>query len=223
METYIVDGNEPVTLVGGGALEVSDLVAAVALAPRVVAADGGADSALKHGVTPDVVVGDFDSISPAARAELGVDRLLYVAEQDTTDFDKALRRIMAPVVLAVGFLGGRLDHQLAALNVLVQPHPSPCILVGEHEILFHLQGRVDIPCDAGDVVSLFPMQCVEGQSEGLQWPINGLRLDPMQQTGTSNRAEGPIRLEAQGPGMIVILPKRHLISVMQNVIRQSQR
>jgi thiamine pyrophosphokinase len=39
---------------------------------------------------PEAVIGDFDSIRPAARTALPPDRLHPIAEQDTTDFDKAL-------------------------------------------------------------------------------------------------------------------------------------
>ncbi|MBT8152333.1 thiamine diphosphokinase [Epibacterium ulvae] len=221
MKKLIVDAREPITLVGGGALEKEDLEAAIAMAARVVAADSGADSAMNYGVTPDVVVGDFDSISDDAKARLGNARLLHVQEQDTTDFDKALRSVAAPVVIAVGFLGARIDHQLAALHVLMQEDRCPCILVGAQEILFHLRGTVEVPTARGEVVSLFPMQPVEGRSDGLEWPIEGLRFDPMQQIGTSNRATGPVRLEALGCGLIVILEKHHLKDVMVQLAAQS--
>ncbi len=217
MKKVIVEACEPITLVGGGALENVDLQAAIALAPRVVAADSGADSALNHGVTPDVVVGDFDSISNGAKVQLGEARLLHVPEQDTTDFDKALRSVSAPVVLAVGFLGARFDHSLAALHVLLQEDRSPCILIGAHEILFHLRGRVEIPTQEGEVVSLFPMQPVQGKSTGLEWPIDGLQFDPMQLIGTSNKATGPVQLDALGTGLIVIVQKRHLQIVMTQI------
>lgn len=217
MKVPIVQDEKSITLIGGGAVDPLDLQAAIALAPRVVAADSGADSALRHGVTPEVVVGDFDSVTEAARDTLGQTRLLHVPEQDTTDFDKALRSVSAPVVLGVGFLGARFDHSLAALHVLLQEDRSPCILIGAHEILFHLRGHIEIPTQVGEVVSLFPMQPVQGKSTGLEWPIDGLQFDPMQQIGTSNRATGPVELDALGAGLIVILEKRHLQVVMTQI------
>ncbi len=214
MKHLIVEQNQPVTLVGGGELSAADLKMARAVAPFVVAADSGADQALAQGVVPDLAIGDFDSISDTTRARLGAERLFHIAEQDSTDFDKALRHIRAPLVVAVGFLGARLDHQLAALHTLMQPHPSPCVLVGAHEILLHLQGALDVPCETGEPVSLFPLQEVTGRSTGLTWPLDGLTFHPMRQIGTSNQAEGPIRLITDGPGMIVVLQKRHLAPVM---------
>lgn len=215
----------PVTLVGGGALCKEDLNTALSFAPRLVAADSGADQALAYGCVPEAVIGDLDSLSASARARFSRDlehnqtaeipRLLHIPEQDTTDFDKALRMISAPFVVGVGFLGARLDHQLAALHVLVQDHPTPCILVGEHEVVVHLDRPITLSLVAGQPVSLFPLTQVQGRSAGLEWPIDGLDLSPMQCIGTSNRAlAGDITLEANGPGLLALLPRSCLHQVI---------
>ncbi|MFW8636320.1 thiamine diphosphokinase [Cribrihabitans pelagius] len=219
MKRWIVEEVGPVTLAGGGEIAPGSLEEALALAPVLAAADGGATAALAAGHLPRAVIGDFDSLPAETRAALPRERLFHVTEQDSTDFDKALRAISAPVVLAVGFLGGRLDHQLAALSTLVQGHPAPCVLIGETEVIFHATSPVELPLEAGDVVSLYPMQAVTGRSEGLQWPIDGLRLSPMGRVGTSNRALGPVRILPDGPGLLVIAPRRALRTVMQAVRR----
>ncbi|OBY24225.1 thiamine diphosphokinase [Leisingera sp. JC1] len=214
MNTKIVDVPEPITLVGGGELAAGALAEALALAPVLVAADGGAAAALAAGQVPRAVIGDFDSLSDDVRGQLPPDSLHPVAEQDSTDFDKALRMIAAPAVLAVGFLGARVDHQLAAFSTLVQGHDVPVVLVGETEVIFHLTRAVELPAEAGEVISLFPMQEVQGRSEGLEWPIDGLTMSPMGRIGTSNRATGPVRLEAKGPGLLAIVPRRLLADVL---------
>lgn len=219
MTPVIVDVSEPVTLVGGGEIAAGDLQAALALAPRLVAADGGAGAALAAGLMPEAVIGDFDSLSDTVRDSLPPERLHQVGEQDSTDFDKALRSIAAPAVLAVGFLGARVDHQLAAFNTLVQGHDSPCVLIGETEVIFHLTDAVELPTQADDVVSLFPMQDVQGRSAGLEWPIDGLQMSPMGRIGTSNRAVGPMRLAPEGAGLLVIVPRRLLADVLRQIRR----
>jgi thiamine pyrophosphokinase len=132
-----------------------------------------------------------------------------VAEQETTDFDKALRSIRAPLVLALGFTGARLDHGLAVMNALVR-RPEPCIVIGPRDVVFHLAGPVTLALRAGDRVSLFPMARVTGRSWGLHWPIDGLTLAPDGLTGTSNRATGPVTLVPGGPGLLAILPRARL-------------
>ncbi|OIQ27117.1 MAG: thiamine diphosphokinase [Alphaproteobacteria bacterium MedPE-SWcel] len=223
MEKVIVQEKAPVTLIGGGELAVSDLREALLLAPVLIAADGGADRALQFGYQPRAVIGDFDSISEQARAALSQSLLHLVAEQETTDFDKALSAVRAPLVLAVGFLGARIDHQLAALHVLVQPHVPPCILIGANEIVIHVTDPLELALDPGAVVSLFPLAPVTGRSQGLEWPIDGLVLSPMTRIGTSNRATGPICIEADGPGLLAILPRSSLGAVIAAIAARGLR
>lgn len=217
MRTPIVSSNEPVSLIGGGKVGESDLELALGYAPQLVAADGGAAAALKAGYDPVAVIGDFDSLSPDDRARIPPERLFPIPEQDDTDFEKALCRIDAPLVLAVGFLGGRVDHQLAVFNTLVRYPDRPCVLLGKHEVIFLAPPLLDLPLTAGDIVSLFPMAPVRGQSDGLQWPIDGLDLAPDGRVGTSNRALGALRLRMDGPGLLVIVPRRALGGVMQAI------
>ncbi len=218
MNKLIVDETRPVTLVGGGDLGRDDLEWALSLAPFLVAADGGAAHALAQNHVPRAVIGDFDSISPDVAAQIPADQLFRLAEQDTTDFDKALRSIRAPLVLAVGFLGGRVDHQLAALNSLVQDQGPPCVLLGRHEVIFHLPPRIALPLAAKETVSLFPLRAVTARSSGLEWPLEGLRMAPGGQIGTSNRALGPIAISVDGPGLLGMVPRRHLPALIRALL-----
>jgi thiamine pyrophosphokinase len=217
MNQPIVESQNGVTLLAGGPVLVRDLRAAMAHAPLVVAADGGADRALALGVRPAAVIGDMDSITPATRAQLR-DVLHPVPEQESTDFDKALRNIRAPFVLALGCLGGRVDHELAVLSVLVRRQSLPCVLIGRDDVVFAAPPVLDIDMQAGDRFSLFPMAQVTGQSEGLKWPIAGLGFAPDARGGTSNEALGPVRLQMDAPGMLVILPRNRLGVALQALL-----
>jgi thiamine pyrophosphokinase len=218
VSTVIVESVAPVTLVGGGAGDVSDVTLARKFAPVCVAADGGAALALKAGVIPDAVIGDFDSLSASIRQQIPPENLYHIEEQDSTDFAKALRSISAPLVIAVGFTGARVDHQLAALHVIAAYRARPCIVLGASEVIFHCPAQVALPMAEGDVVSLFPMRKVSGRSTGLHWPIDGLAFDPMQLIGTSNRATGPVKLWMDGPGMLCIAPRRILPELVQALL-----
>ncbi|SLN19324.1 Thiamin pyrophosphokinase, catalytic domain [Roseovarius litorisediminis] len=206
----IVHELEPITLIGGAAVNKPILLRAQSLAPQVVAADGGADAALAHDVMPLAVIGDFDSLSDSARAKIPADRLHEIPEQESTDFDKCLRNIMAPLVIGVGFSGSRLDHQLAAYNTLVRHPQHRCILLGTEELVFLAPPSLKLDLPKGCEVSLFPFGAVEGVSDGLLWPIAGLNFAPDGRVGTSNHATGPIHLSVTAPKMLVILPQAML-------------
>ena len=114
----IVSENEPITIVGGAHFSQELLLESLARAPVVYAADGGANLCMQYGCQPKQVIGDLDSLSPSLRSELDPSRVIHVAEQDTTDFEKLLIRVDAPFMLAIGFMGGRIDHQMAVQTVL---------------------------------------------------------------------------------------------------------
>jgi thiamine pyrophosphokinase len=183
----------------------------LARAPLPVAADGAADRLLALGTTPAAVIGDFDSISDLARARIPAERQHLLPDQATTDFDKALRSVAAPFVLALGFAGARLDHGLAAMSTLVAQAHQRCILIGPKDLAFAAPARLALALRQGDVLSLYPLARVTGRSTGLDWPIAGLDFAPDGRIGTSNRVtEGRVELEFDGPGMLVILPRTRL-------------
>jgi thiamine pyrophosphokinase len=205
----IVHVLDPVTLVGGGHLGTTDLAEALILAPVLVAADGGAVAALDAGLLPVAVIGDMDSLPLAAQDRLS-DRLHPITEQDTTDFDKALRGITAPLVIAVGFTGGRLDHALAALHTLVLRPDRPCIILGPESLTFLCPPSIHLALQPDTIVSLFPLADCRVASQGLRWPTDHLDFAPHRQIGTSNQSVGPVTLQGDRPAMLVILPRATL-------------
>lgn len=207
----IVQSTAGVTIVGGGPVSAAEFRLSLARAPRIIAADGGADRVLAAGYLPEAVVGDFDSITDHARNTIGPARLFPILEQMTTDFDKALRSVDAPFTLALGFAGARIDHGLAVLNSLVRHPDRRCIVIGPRDVVFHAPSRLQLALRRGDRFSLFPMAPVTGDSTGLDWPTGGIAFAPHGMIGTSNRVtEGPVTLAMDGPGMLVILPRTRL-------------
>ena len=211
MRGPILQADCGVTLVGGGDMAADDLAMALARAPRLVAADGGADRALAAGHVPELAIGDLDSISPEGRARLGPRRLVHILEQETTDFDKALRMIAAPFVLAVGFTGARIDHMLGAFNVLARHPGRRCLLLGADDVCFLAPRALTLALAPGMRLSLFPMGRVRGQASGLTWPLDGIDFTPAATTGLSNRVSAsPVRLAFSAPRMLVLLPAEAL-------------
>lgn len=205
----ILDSPRAVTLIGGAPVSRADLDAALALAPIVAAADSGADTALGFGLVPQAVWGDFDSISDRARQAIPAENLHRIAEQDSTDFEKCLARIRAPLVIGLGFSGARQDHFLAALSTLARRIGPPVILLAGDDIITLAPPQIALDLAPDTRLSLFPMGAASGRATGLQWPIDGLDFAPDGRVGTSNRATGPVTLRIDGP-MLLILPRAQL-------------
>ena len=208
-DEILLSSDRGVTLVGGAETSAAGLAEALSLAPVLVAADGGADAALAAGHKPVTVIGDMDSLSDAARRRLA-GRLHEVSEQQSTDFDKALRHVAAPFVIGTGFLGGRLDHELAALSVLMARPDRICVLTSPDSLVFLCPPEVHLTLPEGLSLSLFPLAPCSCASTGLLWPTEGLTFAPGGRIGTSNAVTGPVTLRPSAPALLVILPRESL-------------
>lgn len=200
--------NAATTLVGAGDVSPDHLRAALSVAPALVAADGGAHHLAATGHRPQAIIGDLDSLGAREIWDAQGVAIHHVPEQESTDFDKCLRMVQAPLFVAVGFAGDRLDHMLAALSVLAARPDKAAILMGGCDLCFLAPLSTTLQLDPLQRVSLWPIAPTRVlHSEGLEWPADDLLLDPTGRTGTSNRAiGGRVSLSFDRRGVFVILP-----------------
>lgn len=207
-----------VTMVGGAPISKAALALALSHAPNLIAVDGGANQCLRHSFAPDVVVGDFDSIHLSSLHAINPSCLYHIHEQETTDLEKTLYTVSAPLMIGVGFLGARVDHSLAALSALGKT-TKPCILLGSHDVIFHAFGQIELKLKKNDRLSLFPLNELMGESQGLGWPINGISFSPLQKIGCSNTViSGRVSLCFANMGMLCIVSKSRLKQVLDAVL-----
>ena len=140
----------------------------------IIAADGGARHCLALGLTPHLVVGDFDSIDGDQLAMLrqtGAELIQYPERKDFTDLELALqhaRQRGADEILVLAALGGRWDQTLA--NILLPAAEEYAslnirLIDGAQEISLIKPGqRLDIHGRPGDTVSLIPLK---GDAHGI--------------------------------------------------------
>ena len=199
----------PVTLLGAGLHRELDLIECLAIAPNLVVADGGIDKIQISGLTPKLIVGDFDSIKSENYWEKKGVELKKIDEQDSTDFQKCLYFTDAPIYLAVGFTGLRSDHFLAVCSEIAKNSEKKVIIVDETDIILNLPKEAKLNLESGIRFSLFPLVEVKGiSSTGLKWPINGIRFSPNGVIGTSNETNcQEVKINITESGMLVILPR----------------
>lgn len=176
----------------------------------IVAADGGADFIVAQGDRPMAVIGDFDSITAELRHALPPETLFHIPEQNSTDLEKSLTQLDFSIIFALGFMGSRLDHQMAAQTALVKFPHRRVILVGQEDILFLCPAQLRLDLPAQTRISFYPMTEMTAQSEGLRWELTGLNLSPLDQIATSNMAEGAISVTPSGPYLLTVLPREFL-------------
>jgi len=134
-----------------------------------------------------------------------------------------LRHIETPLVIGVGFMAGRLDHQLAVLNGLVGNPDKRCVLIGAQDIVFLAPPVLELDLPVGSRISLFPMARMRGTSQGLRWAIEDVDFAPDGRIGTSNEISGPLRLSFEAATMLVILPVAALAVVVAQLRRPYAR
>ena len=218
MVNIIVNETTPITLVGGARFEQNLLKMALDRAPKSVGADGGGVALVAHGQSPLAIIGDMDSVDPRLVSDFPSERLHAIEEQDSTDFEKCLQRVDATAVIGVGFLGARVDHQMAVQSVMVRYAHKRCLLLGEEDLVFVIPPEFSLAIEPKVRVSIFPMAQGHILSEGLYWPTSGLMFAPDGQIGTSNKSTGPIRLIPDGPNMIGILPINYFDQVLDALL-----
>ena len=175
----------------------------------VVAADGGLVTALSCGLRPQAVIGDMDSANDLDQMPDDI-RQIKRFGQDDTDFEKSLDLISAPLIIGIGFLDGRLDHSLAALDALARlPHDRPVLLVGGDDVLLCLRGDFEMTLPLASRFSVWPLGVQHFlHSHGLEWPLDDVTMAFGKRTGTSNRVNGtPISITAGvGDGYVAMAP-----------------
>jgi thiamine pyrophosphokinase len=164
----------------------------------IIAADGGGRHCLALGLTPHLVVGDFDSLDAdqlALLRQAGAELIRYSTHKDYTDLELALqhaRQRGAEQVLVLAALGGRWDQTLA--NVLLpaanQFADLPIhLLDGNQEIsLIHAGQTHLLQGSPGDTLSLIPLMgdALGVTTYGLEYPLQGETLSFGSTRGVSN-------------------------------------
>ena len=165
----------------------------------VIAADGALDHALAAGLVPAGLVGDMDSVSAAglewAARHATVER--HDPDKDHTDTELALMMAadLKPARLILVGAGDRLDHVLAAIGALGQPHLTSIPVIDawwdEQWIrVLHGPGTTTLELTEGSTLSLLALHgpCTGVTITGVRWPLERADLAPLVGVGVSNVA-----------------------------------
>ena len=141
----------------------------------VIAADGGANRLLNHGIRPDLVIGDMDSISSSSKRELE-NILLEDKSTDSTDLEKAFvyaKEKSASQITIIGWAGGRVDHTLAAFGLVFKG----AILIDEVFHVEEISNDYSFSSPEGTIFSLIAVPEATVSVSGSKWDLNESTLD----------------------------------------------
>jgi thiamine pyrophosphokinase len=174
-----------------------------------LATDGAANELAALGLFPNVVFGDFDSLSPSVREKLTDAEFVHSPDQEASDLDKAISHTISlgfESIYVAGATGGRLDHTLANTALLLKYHPEHDIrLIDDRWEAWAVSGIAEIGGCPGDTVSLVAFVPVESVSiSGVRWPLNGEALFPGSRGVSNEMISDVAKLEVKGGTVIVI-------------------
>lgn len=186
----------------------------------IIAADSGLDACEKMQITPDYVIGDFDSLSEEGQSLLAkqmgeVIRLNPI--KDDTDTEAALHlafeKTEGPITI-LGGTGSRLDHVLGNLSILLQGIDK------EREIfLWDVCNRIRVVANHcflkkeeqfGSFVSVFPVQGMARgvDLKGFYYPLEKATLTGDNSLGVSNEIVDEVAEISVEEGKLLVVESR---------------
>ena len=189
------------------------LLEAVNEADCVIAADGGLVHTQALGITPDVILGDFDSLGYVPEGST-----VFPVEKDDTDAILAVRKGLElgyKAFVIYGSLDGpRLDHTVANFQTLqyIADNKAMGYLVGKTYIVTVVKNeKIVFPASASGIVSVF-CQGADAKGvtiSGLQYPLENGTLTAGFPLGVSNHFVGQPAEISVADGSLLIIYDRH--------------
>ena len=167
----------------------------------IIAADSGYRHAVGLGVTPHVLLGDFDSLDILPE---GVEIHRHSAKKDQTDSELAMNWAVeqgASQILLLGGIGTRMDHTMSNILLLAQflARGVAVEMIDEHNHIWITDTALEIEGEAGEFLSLLPLTACEGvNTRNLEYPLEDAMLEVGYSLGVSNiitESPAEIRLE----------------------------
>ena len=176
---------------GGDFSAQMDLNDVISEGSIVVCADSGYDNALKAGADIDAIIGDMDSVESLLPKK--IKQIKLKCEKDDTDTQACidyLDSLDCKEIILLGALGGRADHMLANIMLIIYAAKKGIKLTikTEDTEIFPVSGNVEIEGQKGDILSLIPvLSDAEGVTlAGLKYPLSDAVLETGKTVGISN-------------------------------------
>ncbi len=196
----------------GGGVDPTNIHERPAEGDLTIAADSGWHTAALLGVTPQILLGDFDSIGTEKLPE-AEEILQLPPEKDRTDtqlaVSLALSRGAAEIVI-IGGLSGRLDHTLSNVSLLeaLAERGVRCLLLDGYNRVRYLKNTGElIPKSSYRYLSLLAVDPkIKGvTARGCRYPLDNAKLSRNCQYAVSNEITGNCALvEVRKGAMLVV-------------------
>ena len=166
----------------------------------IIAADAGYLTAKGMRITPDILLGDFDTLGEENVPD-GIECLRVPAEKNETDTQLAVQTAIergAGEIVIIGGLSGRIDHTLSTLAILEdlwerkEGRIYAILTDGKNRVRFIRNSGTILPRSQYRYFSLIAADdIVKGVTlEGCEYPLKNGRISRRYQWAVSNEIDG---------------------------------
>ncbi len=177
----------------------------------LIACDKGYGYAKNMRLTPDVVIGDFDSFTGIV--DPGIKVLRYPIEKDDTDTMLAVKYALGEGcdrIVICSALGGRMDHTIANIQSMAYAatHGALCEIMSENEYMRTFTGgKTRVKERDGYSISLFSLsdECKDLTIEGAKYNLKNATLTNIFPLGYGNSREHDYVTISMSSGILLIV------------------
>ena len=178
-----------VIISGGAIIDYEYIKTQINIHDTIICADCGYNHAVKMGLSPSIVVGDFDSIGLIPN---DVPCLRYPSSKDLTDTEIAIEYARSKGFknfLLIASIGSRVDHSLTNILLLKQflERNETAVIVNENNKVMITDSQLCIQEPPGTIISLVPISDCKGvTTENLEYPLRDSEMYMGKGLGVSN-------------------------------------
>lgn len=161
-------------------------------ASYTICLDGALKATLNNNITPNIVIGDGDSISENLKEEYA--HILHLfTDQDTNDLTKSINyciKMGMKKIKIVAATGKREDHTLGNISLLLEyMHEVKVEMITDYGVFTPIKSTTKFESTIGQQVSIFNIDNNPITSQNLKYPLNNMILDNLWK-GTLNESLG---------------------------------
>ncbi len=171
----------------------------------IIAVDGGYDHLIEEGITPDLLIGDFDSIDSK---EILCKTIKYESEKDFSDLEAAIDYSVSNFsgnIDIIGVTGGRIDHFLSAIFLLRKSERLR--IIDKNNTCFYRNGSFELKKQEECYFGIFPINKSIISIKGAKYNIESEEVSLFNSRLISNEFMEDVEIVSDGESIVVITKK----------------
>jgi len=183
---------------------------------HIIAADGGANFLYTQKITPDVIIGDLDSIKNSVLSHFDNANIFkYSSEKDESDTELAIRYCHEnnyEDITIINATGADLSHSLSNIFVIEKYlNDSKFHLYNRNCIVHYVSKEIKINSNIDNKISLVPLSdsVFVTETSGLKYALNNENIYRAGSRGISNKAEDNEIFVKIKNGILLLIVKRN--------------